>query len=67
MFCLERNAQAAAQALVDEIGPKRVGSFSLISAATRVFDLAFKAQGVIAVEEELAHLRTVMALLKAGP
>ena len=57
---------AAAQALVDEFGPDRVGSFSLINTATRVLDLAFKAQGVIAVEAELAQLRAVMAELKAG-
>ena len=61
LFVLERNAEAAAQAMVDEFGPDRTGDRVLLNAATRVLDFAFKAQGVIAVEEGLAHLRTVMA------
>jgi hypothetical protein len=42
------------------------GSINLINAATRILDHAFKAQGDIAVEEELADLSALMAALKAG-
>src|SRR5436190_11064167 len=67
LFCLERNALNAAQRLADEIGDDRIGErtgeYSRISAATRLIDRAFKAQGVIAVEEEMAEVRANMARL----
>ena len=69
LFCLERNALMAAQRLADEIGEttgEATGEYSRIRAATCLLDRAFKAQGVIAVEEELAEVRANMARLKAG-
>src|SRR5262245_41824055 len=44
---LERNAEPAAQALVDEFGKDRTGSFAVILAARCVLDRAFKAQEAI--------------------
>ena len=64
MAVLERNAEAAAQVLVDEIGENRTESFARILAATRLLDRAIKAQTVIAIEEELANLRNLVASLK---
>src|SRR5262245_41385427 len=51
---LSKKAAAAALALVDEFDPSlQTGKFSVIAAASRVLDKAFKAQTAVAVEEEL--------------
>jgi hypothetical protein len=61
LFVRERNALGAAQTLADEFGPGRTGEDA------RMLDRAFKGQGNIAVEEELAEVRANMERLKAGP
>ena len=64
---LERNGNKAALALVREIDiHTATGSFALIHACRIVIDRVFKAQGSMAVEEELADLRRVVAAVKAG-
>lgn len=66
MFALERNAERAALVLADELGENRTDNPNLINAATRLLDRAFRAQTVVAVEEELEKLRRVLAALQAG-
>src|SRR5215471_3018173 len=66
---LFKSAAKAALALVDELDSSTAtGKFSVIAAASRILDLAFKAHTAVAVEEELEELRMVIAALKlAGP
>ncbi len=63
---LERNAASAVQLLADVVADSEEDSGLRVTAATRLIDRAFKAQGNIAVEEEMAELRTVMAGVKAA-
>jgi hypothetical protein len=70
LFALERNAEAAANRLADEMEPGSCSGIkrapNLISAAKGLLDRAFKAQGVIAVEEEMAEVRITLAKHMAG-
>jgi hypothetical protein len=67
---LEKNFVRAAQVLADELDKKTWSTLKrspmLISAASRMIDRGFKAQSAIAVQEELANLRTILDALKAG-
>jgi hypothetical protein len=65
---LEKTSVEAAQALRSALRSENITkeSFCVILAATRVLDRAFKAQSAIAVEEELAELRELLATIKAG-
>jgi hypothetical protein len=65
---LEKTSVEAAQALRSALRSENITkeSFCIILAATRVLDRAFKAQSAIAVEEELAELRELLATIKAG-
>ena len=71
LFVLEKSAEKAAWLLVDECDASRQSSIKRtplnINAAKAVLDRAFKAQGVIAVEQELASLRALMDELQALP
>jgi hypothetical protein len=67
LVVLKKNTARAAQALADELDKDTAtGSACVISAAKAILDHAFHAQSELAVEEELAELRILMAKLKAG-
>jgi ACT domain-containing protein len=63
---LEKNADRSAQALVDVVDDPNVDVTIRVIAAKAVIDRALKAHVTIAVEEEQAELRELMATIKAG-
>jgi hypothetical protein len=70
LCALEKGANKAAQRLVDEFDDATASTVHrnqvFINGAKAILDRAFKAQTTIAVDEELAELRSLMAKLKAG-
>lgn len=63
---LEKNADRSAQALVDVVDDPNVDVTIRVIAAKAVIDRALKTHVTIAVEEELAELRELMATIMAG-
>lgn len=63
---LEKNANDAVLVLVNEMGPTRTESPTLINAATKVIDRAFKAQEDVAARAELERLRAVINDIREG-